>query len=152
MLPLGGTHRNRDDRGLASLLQSPVVIWEGHAMTVIIAGFVKNGVVVPTRHCRRGRSWRSTSSTDRSTSHRSCKPNWMPGTELALDPWSWSNVWPERAKPMQRSEVWRVRLPAMPGHTQAGIRPAVILQEDQPTAALRPTGQVDRALTAAVRP
>ncbi len=37
---------------------------------------------------------------------------------------------------MTRREVWRVRLSSVPGHTQAGIRPAVILQEDQATAAL----------------
>ncbi|HWG45825.1 MAG TPA: type II toxin-antitoxin system PemK/MazF family toxin [Gemmataceae bacterium] len=37
---------------------------------------------------------------------------------------------------MKRSEVWRVRLPFVPGHTQAGIRPAVIVQEDQATALL----------------
>ena len=39
---------------------------------------------------------------------------------------------------MKRSEVWRVHLPFVPGHTQAGIRPAVIVQEDQ-TAASLPT-------------
>jgi mRNA interferase MazF len=37
---------------------------------------------------------------------------------------------------MKRGEVWRVRLPSIPGHTQAGIRPAVILQDDQVTASL----------------
>lgn len=37
---------------------------------------------------------------------------------------------------MTRGEVWRVRLPSVPGHTQAGTRPAVIVQEDQATAAL----------------
>jgi mRNA interferase MazF len=37
---------------------------------------------------------------------------------------------------MTRGEVWRVRLPSVPGHTQAGIRPAVIVQEDQASAAL----------------
>jgi mRNA interferase MazF len=37
---------------------------------------------------------------------------------------------------MKRGEVWRVRLPSVPGHTQAGIRPAVILQEDQATSSL----------------
>lgn len=37
---------------------------------------------------------------------------------------------------MKRSEVWRVNLPSVPGHTQAGIRPAVIVQEDQATASL----------------
>ncbi|HKB38952.1 MAG TPA: type II toxin-antitoxin system PemK/MazF family toxin [Gemmataceae bacterium] len=37
---------------------------------------------------------------------------------------------------MKRGEVWRVRLPSVPGHTQAGLRPAVIIQEDQATAAL----------------
>ena len=37
---------------------------------------------------------------------------------------------------MKRGEVWRVRLAAVPGHTQAGIRPAVILQEHQATAVL----------------
>src|SRR5207247_6342257 len=44
--------------------------------------------------------------------------------------------WPERAKPMKRGEVWRVRLPSVLGHTQAGIRPAVIVQEDQATTSL----------------
>lgn len=37
---------------------------------------------------------------------------------------------------MKRGEVWRVQLPSVPGHTQAGIRPAVILQEDQATVSL----------------
>jgi mRNA interferase MazF len=37
---------------------------------------------------------------------------------------------------MKRSEVWRVTLPYVPGHIQAGIRPAVIVQEDQATALL----------------
>lgn len=37
---------------------------------------------------------------------------------------------------MQRGEVWRVQLPTVPGHTQAGVRPAVIVQEDKATASL----------------
>jgi mRNA interferase MazF len=37
---------------------------------------------------------------------------------------------------MKRGEVWRVRLRSVPGHTQAGTRPAVIVQEDQATATL----------------
>ena len=37
---------------------------------------------------------------------------------------------------MKRGEVWRVRLPSVPGRTQAGMRPAVIMQEDQATVAL----------------
>jgi mRNA interferase MazF len=37
---------------------------------------------------------------------------------------------------MQRGEVWRVQLPSVPGHTQAGLRPAVVVQEDQATASL----------------
>jgi mRNA interferase MazF len=37
---------------------------------------------------------------------------------------------------MTRGEVWRVRLASVPGHTQAGIRPAVIVQEDQASSAL----------------
>jgi mRNA interferase MazF len=37
---------------------------------------------------------------------------------------------------MKRGEVWRVRLPSVPGHTQVGIRPAVIVQEDQATVRL----------------
>jgi mRNA interferase MazF len=37
---------------------------------------------------------------------------------------------------MKRGDVWRVNLPSARGHTQAGIRPAVIVQEDQATAAL----------------
>jgi hypothetical protein len=31
---------------------------------------------------------------------------------------------------MIRGEVWRVLIPAAPGHTQAGERPAIILQEE----------------------
>jgi mRNA interferase MazF len=30
---------------------------------------------------------------------------------------------------MKKGEVWRVRIPAAPGHAQAGERPAIILQE-----------------------
>ena len=37
---------------------------------------------------------------------------------------------------MQRGEVWRVSFPHVPGHTQGGIRPAVIVQEGQATASL----------------
>lgn len=37
---------------------------------------------------------------------------------------------------MKRGEVWRVRLHSVPGHTQAGIRPAVILQEERFTVSL----------------
>lgn len=37
---------------------------------------------------------------------------------------------------MRRGEVWRVLLPTVPGHTQAGIRPAVIVQDDQAIASL----------------
>ena len=37
---------------------------------------------------------------------------------------------------MKRGEVWRVSLPHVPGHTQAGTRPAVIVQEGQSTASL----------------
>jgi mRNA-degrading endonuclease toxin of MazEF toxin-antitoxin module len=37
---------------------------------------------------------------------------------------------------MKRGEVWRVNFPSVPGHTQAGIRPAVIVQEDRATASL----------------
>jgi mRNA interferase MazF len=32
---------------------------------------------------------------------------------------------------MKRGEIWRVRIPFRPGHTQAGDRPAVIVQDDQ---------------------
>ena len=43
---------------------------------------------------------------------------------------------------MKRGEVWRVRLPATGGHTQAGERPAVIVQNDKfsqlPTVLLVP--------------
>ena len=31
---------------------------------------------------------------------------------------------------MKRGEVWRVRMPAVPGHTQAGERPAIIVQDE----------------------
>jgi PemK-like, MazF-like toxin of type II toxin-antitoxin system len=31
---------------------------------------------------------------------------------------------------MKKGEVWRVRMPAVPGHTQAGERPAILLQDN----------------------
>jgi len=37
---------------------------------------------------------------------------------------------------MKRGEVWRVRLPFGPGHTQAGERPALIVQDDPFNASL----------------
>jgi mRNA interferase MazF len=37
---------------------------------------------------------------------------------------------------MRKGDVWRVSLPIGAGHTQAGVRPAVIMQEDQVTASL----------------
>jgi mRNA interferase MazF len=37
---------------------------------------------------------------------------------------------------MQKGEVWRVNFPPVPGHAQAGIRPAVIVQEDKAIASL----------------
>jgi mRNA interferase MazF len=37
---------------------------------------------------------------------------------------------------MKRGEVWRVSLPSVPGHTQAGRRPAIIIQDDQYSASL----------------
>src|SRR5438045_2189238 len=90
----------------------------------------------PTHRCPRERSSRSTSSTDRSRSRRSYRRSSGPGNSPARRASSWSSAWPERAKPMKRGDVWRVSLPAVPGHTQAGIRPAVIVQEDKATAAL----------------
>jgi mRNA interferase MazF len=37
---------------------------------------------------------------------------------------------------MKKGEVWRVRLPFVPGHTQAGTRPGVLVQEDHATRSL----------------
>lgn len=37
---------------------------------------------------------------------------------------------------MKKGEVWRVRLPSVPGHTQAGERPAVIVQNEPFLSAL----------------
>ena len=37
---------------------------------------------------------------------------------------------------MTRGEVWRVNFPSVTGHAQAGIRPAVIVQDDKATASL----------------
>jgi mRNA interferase MazF len=37
---------------------------------------------------------------------------------------------------MKKGEVWRVRLPLGPGHTQAGERPVVIVQDDPFNASL----------------
>ena len=31
---------------------------------------------------------------------------------------------------MKKGEVWQVRIPFAPGHAQAGIRPAIIVQND----------------------
>jgi mRNA interferase MazF len=32
---------------------------------------------------------------------------------------------------MKKGEVWQVRIPFAPGHAQAGIRPAIIVQNDR---------------------
>lgn len=37
---------------------------------------------------------------------------------------------------MKKGEVWRVRLPFGGGHTQAGERPAIIIQDETVTASL----------------
>ena len=37
---------------------------------------------------------------------------------------------------MKRGDVWRVNFPYLPGHTQAGERPAIIVQDDAATAVL----------------
>jgi mRNA-degrading endonuclease toxin of MazEF toxin-antitoxin module len=37
---------------------------------------------------------------------------------------------------MTKGEVWRIRLPPAAGHTQAGERPAVIVQNDAYTTTL----------------
>jgi len=37
---------------------------------------------------------------------------------------------------MRKGEVWRVRLPMLPGHTQGGERPAVVVQNDSFTSSL----------------
>ena len=37
---------------------------------------------------------------------------------------------------MKRGEVWRVSLPSVPGHTQAGKRPAIIVQDDRYSTSL----------------
>ena len=42
---------------------------------------------------------------------------------------------------MKKGEVWRVRLPSVPGHTQAGERPAVIVQ-NEPFLSSLPTVQI----------
>jgi mRNA-degrading endonuclease toxin of MazEF toxin-antitoxin module len=42
---------------------------------------------------------------------------------------------------MKKGEVWRVRLPSIPGHTQSGERPAVILQ-NEPFLSRLPTVQI----------
>jgi len=37
---------------------------------------------------------------------------------------------------MRRGEIWRVRLPTTPGHTQSGERPAIVLQNNSYTSSL----------------
>ena len=51
---------------------------------------------------------------------------------------------------MKRGDVWRVRLPTVPGHTQAGERPAIIMQDDSfnlslPTVLIVPFTSANRA-------
>ncbi len=40
---------------------------------------------------------------------------------------------------MKRGEVWRVKIPYLSGHVQAGDRPAIIIQDDQFNAILPTT-------------
>ena len=37
---------------------------------------------------------------------------------------------------MKRGEIWRVRIPATPGHAQSGERPGLIVQNDAATTSL----------------
>ena len=51
---------------------------------------------------------------------------------------------------MKRGDVWRVRMPAVPGHTQAGERPAIIVQDHSfnpalPTVLIIPFTSTKRA-------
>ena len=50
---------------------------------------------------------------------------------------------------MKRGEVWRVRMPAVRGHTQAGERPAIIVQDESfsalPTVLIVPFTSTMRA-------
>jgi len=51
---------------------------------------------------------------------------------------------------MKKGEVWRVRLATVPGHTQAGERPAIIMQDDSfnlqlPTVLIVPFTSTQRA-------
>ena len=117
---------------------SCVPLWRCSECRSCIAGFVKNGVVVPNVPLPEGAFVEVRVIHGPMKSRRNCKPNSTPGSGRAASPWSWSNDWPRRAKPMQRGEVWRVRLPSAAGHAQAGVRPAVIVQEDQATRRCRP--------------
>lgn len=52
---------------------------------------------------------------------------------------------------MKRGEVWRVRMPTVPGHTQAGERPAIIMQNETfgpllPTVLIVPFTSVGRTI------
>src|SRR6266498_1738758 len=96
----------------------------------------------PTRHCPRGRSWRSTSPADRSKSHRSCRRNLTPGSGPARKPWNWLSGWRAKGRTMQRGEIWKVDIPFTPGHGQAGERPAVIVQDDPFIATLPTEGDI----------
>jgi mRNA interferase MazF len=51
---------------------------------------------------------------------------------------------------MKKGEVWRVRMPAVTGHTQAGGRPAIIMQDETfnltlPTVLIVPFTSTQRA-------
>src|SRR5262245_38594063 len=48
----------------------------------------------------------------------------------------WSINWPKIWAAMKKGEVWRVRFPSVPGRTQAGERPAVIVHNEPSLSSL----------------
>ena len=99
-------------------------------MSTAITGVVTNGVVVPSSPLPEGM---------RVEIHpQPARPEVPPELQEEFDGWEaargpapskWSNVSRRRWTPMKEGEIWRVQIPAAPGHAQSGQRPAIIVQE-----------------------
>jgi hypothetical protein len=109
-------------------------------MSIVVAGFVKNGVVVPNLPLPEG------AFVEVHVIHGPI--DLPPELQAELDAWQLAGAGTlqmverlaEEADANEKGEVWRVKFPSVPVHAQAGIRPAVIVQDNKATASL-PTGR-----------
>jgi hypothetical protein len=98
-------------------------------MSNTITGVVSNGVIVPSSPCRKERALRSTCNQLDRRCRRICRKSSTAGSAQAPALSKWSKGSRKRWTPMKKGEIWRVLIPAGPGHAQTGERPAIILQE-----------------------